>query len=341
MKEILQFYANKLSASSLSLKKKSLLVDKPWAYIDENGVLMKLIFRSNRTVIIAQNGKVTEGEWEYIGATKNLLFGNGQDKFLLKEAFLDPNVLVMKKDGTDRDFIALANEDVVPDYDINSYLHKLYIERNNIYSLSACDGYAIDVHVNSNSINTLDKLIGFPADISSESTGWLPSPTVEGRYVVKEGKYSVYVRSGKIDSVYHLRKRTTDDGKEITIEVPNDMVSINSGCLVKSNSPEPLEKKIITKDGCIYIHDDGIIQTVGKKYVFHLKEGHIIDVEYLENNSNESDKYISHVEPIDDIPNGKYHVMNSGERVYIVDRKLISKREFRAYMRAIKKDSQN
>lgn len=51
---------------------------------------------------------------------------------MLKEHFIDENVLLLKKDGASDQIIAFANENVIPDYDIAKYLFKKKIDADKV-----------------------------------------------------------------------------------------------------------------------------------------------------------------------------------------------------------------
>jgi hypothetical protein len=64
MKAYLQHIVTDLKNFSKSLDKKAILTDKPWALIDDDQEMQKLIFRKNGELIMSKNGQVTIGSWE-------------------------------------------------------------------------------------------------------------------------------------------------------------------------------------------------------------------------------------------------------------------------------------
>ena len=92
----------------------------------------KLIFRRDGRVHISSKGNVTDGEWEYLPEAKGLLIDYGDQKKLYQLQFLDEAVLALKVDGVseDSDYFLLANQNVIPDLDINKYLWYKYIRDN-------------------------------------------------------------------------------------------------------------------------------------------------------------------------------------------------------------------
>jgi len=73
MNEFLKYFTNSLSNKSLSLKKKGVLIDKPWTLIDDDGEIQKLIFKKDKGLILSKNGVATEGHWDYYPEAKALL----------------------------------------------------------------------------------------------------------------------------------------------------------------------------------------------------------------------------------------------------------------------------
>lgn len=89
MKLYLKSIVNQLRNYSSTLDKTSILVDKPWALIDEEFEMQKLIFKKNKELILSKNGQVQIGKWDYFPEAKSLLIDRNSDKILCNEAFID------------------------------------------------------------------------------------------------------------------------------------------------------------------------------------------------------------------------------------------------------------
>ena len=107
---------------SATLDQKELFVDKPWAVIDEELNQQKYIFRRSGELIMSLNGQVSMGNWEYLPEAKCILLDRVSDKILLNHNFLDPAVMILKKDGPKNENLILANEVLIPDLDVLHYL---------------------------------------------------------------------------------------------------------------------------------------------------------------------------------------------------------------------------
>jgi hypothetical protein len=122
MKATIKYFLSNITAKNQKLAVKQILVDKPWALIDSEGEIQKLIFKDDNGLILSKNGKVVTGTWEYFPNSRALFIDRGTDKILLQDQYIDENILLLKRDGTDDDFFALANEHVIPDYNVENYL---------------------------------------------------------------------------------------------------------------------------------------------------------------------------------------------------------------------------
>ena len=145
MKAFLQHLVNGLKYYSKSLNKISILVDKPWALIDSDLEIQKLIFKKNKQLIMSKDGQVTIGSWDYLPEAKSLLIDRGKDKILCNEGFIDDGVLVLKMDGTANNFFVLANENLIPDLDAYSYLKQLRYRNLNIVTQKLTNGKNLEI----------------------------------------------------------------------------------------------------------------------------------------------------------------------------------------------------
>ena len=96
MKVYLNHLVKGLKKFSKSLDKKLILLDKPWALIDSDLEIQKLIFKKNKELIMSKDGQVVIGSWDYLTEAKSLLIDRGMDKILLNEEFIDEGVMILK-----------------------------------------------------------------------------------------------------------------------------------------------------------------------------------------------------------------------------------------------------
>ena len=206
MKQYVYNLIPRLKQYSESLDKKELFVGLPWVYIDEHDNKQKYIFQRNGDLIMSLNGQVTMGKWEYLASAKSLLIDRVIDKILLNQAFIDPALMILKKDGFQNEFFFLANEILIPDLNISDYIQKFYHRAKNIRSLKLKDGQILEIH----DYDYDSSLFGKEVTIEA-------SPVTDGVYEEAASNRKVAVKNGKIHNVYVLQVYETNHGP-ITIE---------------------------------------------------------------------------------------------------------------------------
>lgn len=125
MKDYLMNISKELENFSLSLNKTSVLINKPWALLDEDNDIQKLIFKKNKDLVLSKNGKVQMGRWDYFPEAKSLLIDRNSDTILCNEVFINEGVMILKMDGAKNKYFTLSNENIVPDLDAIKYLKEL------------------------------------------------------------------------------------------------------------------------------------------------------------------------------------------------------------------------
>ncbi|MDZ7848159.1 MAG: hypothetical protein U5L96_16180 [Owenweeksia sp.] len=188
MKVYLKSIAKQLRNYSLSLDKASILIDKPWALIDEEYEMQKLIFKKNKELILSINGKVQEGKWDYFPEAKSLLIDRNKDKILCNEAFVDKGVMILKLDGTENRFFILANENIVPDLDANRYLKELRYQKLKISEAELNDGRTLEVQ---RKYEYGEPQLGNSVSVDAE-------PVEDGKYQLADNNKYFEIKKGRI-----------------------------------------------------------------------------------------------------------------------------------------------
>ena len=218
MKLYLKSIVKQLRNYSATLDKTSILIDKPWAMIDNEFEMQKLIFKKDKELILSKNGQVQIGKWDYYPEAKSLLIDRNSDKILCNEAFIDKGILVLRLDGTDSRFFILANENVVPDLDAKRYLKELRYQKLKIAETELIDGRILEVQREN---EWIEPKIGNPVTEEAE-------PIEDGKYqLAKQSKY-FEVKKGRIFKILTEIKYTNPSGQEITIQ-QQDNWEIKSG----------------------------------------------------------------------------------------------------------------
>ncbi len=208
MKLFLQNTVKGLRNFSKTLDKKSIFVDKPWALIDSDLEIQKLIFKKNKELIMSKDGQVIIGKWDYFPEAKSLLIDRGKDKILCNEGFIDEGVMVLKLDGTKNDFFVLANENIVPDLDAYNYLNRLRYHNLNIATRTLTNGKRLEIikETEAYDIRIGDRVAIDAVDVS------------DGVYQIKKTNAKYNIKNSTIVSIVHEVTYKTKNGIEIMVE---------------------------------------------------------------------------------------------------------------------------
>ena len=122
LQDLIKDLQSSLKSYSQGLAKQNVLVDIPWTLIEGDFSTKRLIFKKNGVLRTINEGLIEETTWEYEQSLDSLILQIGSQKFLMKEVYLDGCVLILKRDGLNLDFLAFADERVIPDLDIVKYL---------------------------------------------------------------------------------------------------------------------------------------------------------------------------------------------------------------------------
>lgn len=286
------------------------MVDKPWAMIDEDGEIQKLIFKRDKGLILSKNGKVTLGSWDYFPESKSLYIDRSVDKLLLNEQFIDENVLILKKDGTDNQLYALANENTIPDYNVAGYLETLRFEKLKITEVALYTGEIIQIH------NTDKKS---PLQIANHAVETFdankePAKLPDGIYVSQCKKFTYIIQNGRIQRVATNYSLKSNEG--ITYEIADGELNIenNLGNIITLNGRLIDSKKIYTNlenplgYGYAIMIDSSHISRITFTKKITLKEGYTVIIEQQSAHKISKGDKIIFSEPISPLPDGKYRI---------------------------------
>lgn len=146
MQLYLQNLVKRLREFSETLDKKEIFIEAPWVIIDENQNQQKYIFKRNGELIISVNGEVTDGKWEYLQIAKSLRIDTGSKKLLLNQDFIDPSVMILRKDGQKSENLILANENLLPDLDVVKYMKRLFYQKHGVAIAKLKNGQSLELH---------------------------------------------------------------------------------------------------------------------------------------------------------------------------------------------------
>ena len=126
MKTFLLDIIPKIQRFSKKLDNLTVLTNKHWVVIDEE-LKRKVVFifrEKDSQLLIAENGKIEKGTWEYLG-NNSLLIDRSDGSYLFKHGFIDDNVLALKVDGKE-EYALLVNEHKF-DRKINSLIRNIQV----------------------------------------------------------------------------------------------------------------------------------------------------------------------------------------------------------------------
>lgn len=227
----------------------SIFIDKPWSMVDSDSDIQKLIFKRNHELVMSKNGQVSIGRWQYLSEAKCLMIDRGIDKILLNEGFLDKSVMILKKDGTDNTFYVLANQNELPDLDVEGYLKKLRHKRLYILTLKLKAGGVLEV-LGANNHEASPKK-GHKVTIDA-------SDVPDGGYELLDVNQKYYVKDGVIAFIVHVNEYKTKTNQTIVIEQFDQLEIKKKDLVFIDGSPAPdgnynlrNAPKIIVKNGAI------------------------------------------------------------------------------------------
>ncbi len=85
---------------SESLDVKVVICNKSWNVFNDSREKEIYIFQEDGSLIISNNGKVTNGTWKYIPANKSIIINGNNQSYMLHPAFMDEILFALQVDGT-------------------------------------------------------------------------------------------------------------------------------------------------------------------------------------------------------------------------------------------------
>lgn len=222
MNYFLQNIIPRLKEYSDLLDKKEVFVDKSWILIDGNSNLQRFIFKRNGELIMSLKGDVTIGRWEYLSEVKSLLIDRLTDKILLNQDFINQAVMLLRKDGETEYFI-LANDSILKNLDVETYLKKFYRQKNNISTIELDTGKELELIGNNiATIGTSVTIDGLQADTNI--------------YENKNGAIKYYVEKGILIKIIERTIYNSKKG-EIIVEKQRNFLPLKGDMVFQDDLP--------------------------------------------------------------------------------------------------------
>lgn len=317
MNDILMYFAKSLANSTLSLKKMAILMEKPWTLIDEEGEVQKLIFKKDKGLILSKNGKVTIGSWDYFPEAKALLINRVKDKLLLNEQYVDENVLILKMDGTENTFYALANENTLSYNEIPQYLNLIKCREFQIKQIRLFTGYTLQIHQGNDGIYSGNNVEAIDDNFTTFNLA-------NGKYLAGDKSQTYYIRNNKLAGMTTNMVKKLGNGK--TIEIENGVYYYkkpNIGKKVTINGETIINDRLKDTENMIYDITEGVITNIVVEEIYELKNGQriIIEQKYPEEISAGDKIFLSASRY--PVPNGSYKIKGKFWAVKVKDGRII------------------
>lgn len=261
MKAYLNSIIPQIKSFSESLDKTTLFVDKAWAYIDEDNAVQKLIFKRNNELILSKNGKAEVGRWEYYPAAKSILIDRVTDKILCNEQYIDNGVMILKVDGTNNEFFALANENIVPDLDVYKYL--VAIKKRKNYSPKILERRLIDGRI----IEIEKQYCSQIKILKNDRVLIEETPIQDGKYQLEKVDEFFEIKDGIVLKSLTERKFINPEGVEINVQMQY-LGSINYGDYVYISGKHVENEEVNFSKRYNLIVKDGIVIKLQHKLKF-------------------------------------------------------------------------
>jgi hypothetical protein len=209
--------AKRLARFGETLNKKEVFVDLPWAYVDEEGKNHKYYFKRNGQLIMALEGVVSKGNWEFLPSSNSFILEQPGGSRLYETLFADTHVLILKKDGSEGALLPLVNSNLIPYNQLCKHLEDKYISYNNAVKVPIEEGGSLFIE---NWEGGYDRNLVW-RDIAEVEDGWYTSSRTGNRILVENGRaIDVMIQTafetnkGKI-LVEHLRSQKPSIGDAV------------------------------------------------------------------------------------------------------------------------------
>lgn len=124
---------NRLKNFSANQEAISIICDKAWNVFNDDGEAELFIFNTDGSIIITNNGTVTNGKWKFISANKSLIIKTERQEIMLVPSFIDGIIFALNQHGTD-EYVFLIDSNNIEKFqpktltDLNKYFEKKLLE---------------------------------------------------------------------------------------------------------------------------------------------------------------------------------------------------------------------
>lgn len=214
MKDYLKSWIPRIQDFSLKLDKLSKLYNQPWVLVNDLNDFIKIIFQDRGKLIVSRNGVVSDGSWELVSSANSILLDINNEKRLYNHQFIDNGLMILKLDGHSTDFFVLANQNIIPDLDVLSYLTAKYsVPSSSNSKTSIVSNFEKEVQLENGHILQIVKDLGYSGSPVKINNKDVP----EGFYRLANQDIAYEIRDSEIIMEYYIEKFRQEDGQIIEI----------------------------------------------------------------------------------------------------------------------------
>ena len=240
-----------LKSLSEKLSKRN-FIDKLWQLNEGDWEYQTLIFKKDKSLMLSKQGKGIMAKWDYLADANVLQVIINGEIHLFSNEFINNDVWILKKTGTDKDYVCLSKSNSDKSVDINEYLKLLKLRKQNIKSFKLKDGSSIEIQIlegkryfdKGNKIFVNDK------------------PAYDGTYILNNN-VKIEVKQGKIINATVKKAYKTKGGEDVLIEVNCYSYGYNKGDDVWINGTKAKDGKYKIKGERNFVVKEGKVTKLG------------------------------------------------------------------------------
>ena len=225
MQHYLSILVNKIQRFTTRIDKKSFLTKKHWVVIDKELHNKKVyIFRPNGELLVSYNGNVHKARFEILDYG-NILIEDTSNSFLYNQGFLDSEILILRKDGSNEFFTLVSHEIYTSEIQnvsqLEVYLTSKYLDEN-----TEEESVKLDLEETLEIRTPLKLIDGDEIYLDGCAYNLMTGNDVfnkenqqlqDGKYILSDNQ-SIVVKEGKIRDVFYLKTYNIKDNTKIIIE---------------------------------------------------------------------------------------------------------------------------
>jgi len=215
MKDYLKSWIPRIQNFSLKLDKLSKLYNQPWVLVNDLNDFIKIIFQDRGKLIVSKNGVVSDGSWELVLSANSVLLDINNEKHLYNHQFIDNGLMILKLDGHSTDFFVLANQNIIPDLDVLSYLTAKYsVPTSTNHKTSLKTYYEKELELQDGDNLQIVEDLGY---MGSTVVKIKNKDVPDGFYRLANEQIAYQIQDSKIKMEYYIETFKQCDGKIIEI----------------------------------------------------------------------------------------------------------------------------